>query len=185
MASGILSAVRGERMAKVLIVVDMQNDFITGPLGTKEAEDTVERVLEKLKAFEGDIYFTLDTHASGYLNTQEGKKLPVEHCISGTEGHKICDSLAGSACVERARFIEKETFGSKELAVLLSQRHDVDEIHLVGVCTDICVISNALLLKAFMPERKIVVDASCCAGVTPHRHETALETMRYCQIDVV
>ena len=168
-------------MSKVLIVIDMQNDFITGSLGTKEAEAIVARVAEKCRAAKEageEIIFTQDTHQENYLETQEGRKLPVVHCVENTEGWEICGALLPYAelCVE------KPTFGSVMLPAMCEK---FDEIELVGLCTDICVISNALLLKAFYPEKKISVDAACCAGVTPESHENALRAMQMCQIDVV
>ena len=169
-------------MRKVLIVVDMQNDFVTGSLGTKEAEAIVEKVVEKVKKCREDgveILFTKDTHTEQYLETQEGKNLPVVHCVKGTEGWEIIDGL--KPCVEKV--YDNPTFGSVQLA------HEIaaggyEEIELVGLCTDICVVSNALLLKAALPEAKIMVDGACCAGVTPESHEAALMTMKMCQIEV-
>ena len=168
----------------VLIVVDMQNDFIDGALGSGEAVAIVEPVREKLAAFDGAVYFTRDTHEADYLDTQEGRKLPVPHCIRGTHGWEICDALAPYA--EKACVIDKPTFGSVTLASLLADElgEAMGSITLVGLCTDICVISNAMLLKAAFPEREIAVDAACCAGVTPESHQNALNAMRMCQITV-
>ncbi len=171
---------------KILVVVDMQNDFIDGSLGSKEAQSIVENVQKKIVQYaKKDIYVTRDTHPQDYLNTQEGKNLPVVHCIDGTEGWKIKDSIM--ELLDGATFIDKPTFGSTKLAQILLNRsiREKFEIELVGVCTDICVVSNALLLKAYMPEVKIKVDSSCCAGVTVEKHEAALETMRSCQIEVI
>ena len=172
-------------MRKVLIVVDMQNDFIDGSLGTKEAEQIVDAVVEKIGQYEAkDVYATRDTHPENYLETAEGKKLPVIHCIEGTIGweinEKVAEALGGAA------IINKPTFGSVVLAELMQEENDREEleIELIGLCTDICVVSNALLLKAVMPEITISVDASCCAGVTPESHEAALTTMQMCQINV-
>lgn len=169
---------------KLLVVVDMQNDFVSGALGTPEAADIVPYVVGKVVAAvnAGDtILFTQDTHGENYLSTQEGKKLPVSHCVKGTEGWEIIPQLQeyaiGRTCVEKA------TFGSTALAHLAA-KGGYDEIELVGLCTDICVISNALLLKAALPETPISVDASCCAGVTPASHRNALEAMKMCQITV-
>ena len=164
-------------MRKILIVVDMQRDFIDLALGTKEAAAIVDAVKEKIGAYPPDsIFVTMDTHGANYLQTQEGKFLPVEHCIRGT-----APVLAG------AKVFEKPTFGSVQLAEELKALSETEELELelVGLCTDICVISNALLLKAFLPEVRITVDASCCAGVTPQKHLAALETMRSCQVAVV
>ncbi len=172
-------------MRKILVVIDMQNDFIDGSLGTKEAEAIVDSVVHKIEQYETkDIYATRDTHPENYLETSEGKHLPVIHCIEGTPGwelnEKIADALGGAVIVN------KPTFGSIVLADLLQEENDKEElaIELVGLCTDICVVSNALLLKAAMPENQISVDASCCAGVTPESHEAALLTMQMCQIEI-
>ena len=172
-------------MRNILIVVDMQNDFIDGSLGTKEAQGIVTSVAEKIRNFEGDIYGTLDTHEEDYLSTQEGKNLPVPHCIRGTEGWQIRKELDA---LRKTEPIDKETFGSTDLAADLLALHEDEEIGsitLVGLCTDICVISNALLAKAALPEVPITVDASCCAGVTPESHRNALEAMKMCQIEIV
>ena len=165
---------------KAIIVVDMQNDFIDGSLGTKEAQDMLPRLTDKLSHADGktDILFTMDTHESNYLSTQEGKKLPVEHCIKPSKGWEIAAALKPFA--EKAKaVVEKPTFGSTKLPEFVA-----DEIEIAGLCTDICVISNALLLKAFYPEKKISVDASCCAGVTPESHRNALNAMKMCQIEI-
>lgn len=167
-------------MSRTLIVVDMQNDFIDGSLGTKEAQSIVPNVANKIKEYKdrGDnIIFTRDTHETNYLNTPEGKKLPVEHCIDGTHGWQITDELD----VENCRCVNKPTFGWTHWNVM----NLGDEIELVGLCTDICVVSNALILKATFPYADITVDASCCAGVTPETHKAALETMKMCQINVI
>lgn len=169
-------------MQDILIVVDMQNDFITGALGTKEAVEIVPRVEEKIKTFNGRVIFTRDTHFENYMNTQEGRKLPVLHCVKGTDGWQICSQLA-PLCNEPP--VDKPTFGSSALGEMLcaaNQRDGINSITLVGLCTDICVISNALLIKAFLPEVELRVDASCCAGVTPESHTNALSAMRSCQI---
>lgn len=172
-------------MQNILIVVDMQNDFIDGALGTKEALEIVPRVVEKVKAFPGKILFTRDTHEENYLNTQEGQKLPVPHCIRGTSGWEICPELEA---LRKENAVDKPTFGSVELGEKLREMQEEEPIGcitLVGLCTDICVISNAMLVKAFLPEIRICVDASCCAGVTPESHETALRAMKMCHIDVI
>lgn len=171
-------------MQDILIVVDMQNDFIDGALGTKEAVAIVPKVKQKIRDFRGRILFTRDTHGEDYMDTQEGHKLPVPHCIKGTDGWQISAELE-DLCREAP--IDKVTFGSSELGALLQeaeQKEHVESITLIGLCTDICVISNALLAKAFLPEAQIVVDASCCAGVTPASHKNALEAMKVCQIQV-
>lgn len=167
-----------------LIVVDMQNDFIDGALGTKEAQAIVPAVREKINSFEGTVIFTKDTHGEDYLKTREGKFLPVEHCIKGTPGHDISAELdTGNNTV-----IEKPTFGSTVLAEMLKsadEKEKIGKITLIGLCTDICVISNAMLIKAYLPETDIEIDSSCCAGVTPESHMRALDSMRSCQITVV
>ncbi len=169
-------------MKKILVVVDMQKDFVDGALGTKEAVKIVPDVADKIKNFDGEVVFTLDTHKSEYLATAEGKKLPVEHCIKGTPGWELDSDIKklSASC----KVFEKPTFGSTDLAQYISDE-GYDEIELVGLCTDICVISNALLIKAYLPEAKIIVDSSCCAGVTPESHENALSAMKMCQIDIV
>ena len=170
-------------MKKLLLVIDMQNDFINGSLGTPEAVSVVEKVKKKIRSYPPEaVIATMDTHGPDYLSTQEGKNLPVEHCIRGTEGWQLRPDIA--ALLEKAVIVEKPTFGSVDLAKRLSSMEDLAEVELVGLCTDICVVSNALLLKAAMPELKIAVDAACCAGVTPEKHKAALETMRSCQIEV-
>lgn len=176
-------------MSKLLLVIDMQNDFIDGALGTPEAVNVVDRVNEKIKDWDATgspVIFTMDTHDENYLNTQEGKLLPVPHCIKGTHGWKISDRLYRP---ENALILEKSTFGCAELGSVLSRYSSagdpVEAIQLVGLCTDICVISNALLAKAFLPEAKITVDSKCCAGVTPESHETALMAMQSCQITII
>ena len=175
----------GTHMRKILIVIDMQNDFIDGSLGTPEALDIIEPVKNKIRAWKKeDIFATMDTHEENYLETQEGKYLPVRHCIRGTHGWQIREDIA--ELLDGAAIIEKPTFGSMKLAETLQELSAKEEIELelIGLCTDICVVSNALLLKAAMPEVKISVDASCCAGVLPEKHQAALETMASCQIDM-
>ena len=171
-------------MKNYLIVVDMQNDFIDGSLGTKEAEAIVERVADKIRSFDGDVIFTRDTHEEDYLETQEGKNLPIVHCVRGSTGWQIREGLTA---IRSCTVIDKPTFGSTELGILLARR-DLEEmigsVTLVGLCTDICVISNALLIKAFLPETPILVDAACCAGVTPESHRRALGAMKTCQIKI-
>ena len=170
---------------KLLIVVDMQNDFIDGALGTKEAVGIVNKVKEKIESYRncGDmVIFTRDTHGNSYLDTQEGKNLPVEHCIYDTHGWEITDELDTNS----SEVINKESFGSIYLAEYIKHKYPtVSEIELVGLCTDICVISNAMILKTKFPEILITVDASCCAGVTPESHRNALAAMKMCQINVI
>ena len=167
---------------KYLIVVDMQKDFIDGALGTKEAQAIVPNVRKKIEEFDGEVIFTRDTHHKDYLSTQEGRNLPVEHCIEGTAGWEIDKSLQPFC---KGLVVNKPTFGSMALAEEIWERGEAQEITLVGLCTDICVISNAMLLKAAMPEVPIIVDRACCAGVTPQSHENALEAMKMCQITIV
>lgn len=176
-------------MNRVLIVVDMQNDFIDGALGTPEAQAIVENVAKKVGLYQlaGDtVVYTVDTHGENYLETQEGRNLPVKHCIQGTQGWQIACAVKG---LNQTHVYEKGAFGSKELAESLlsihKNVHSIEEIELVGLCTDICVISNALLLKSFLPEVRMTVDASCCAGVTPESHQNALAAMKMCQINIV
>lgn len=172
-------------MQNVLVVVDMQNDFIDGALGTKEAVAIVPKVIEKISSFKGKIFFTRDTHPENYMETQEGSKLPVPHCIKGTEGWELQKEI-GEFSKESP--VDKPTFGSKELAEQIQKLNEVEEIEtitMIGLCTDICVISNAMIVKAYLPEVEIIVDASCCAGVTPESHMRALEAMKVCQITVV
>ena len=173
-------------MKKILIVVDMQKDFVDGALGTKEAIAIVDNVVNKIESFEGDIIVTYDTHSENYMETQEGKKLPVPHCIKGTDGWKLDKKV--QAAVDKKGFyaIEKPTFGSTELVEYIKNNYDINdvEIELIGLCTDICVVSNALLLKANFTETSISVDASCCAGVTVDSHNAALTTMKMCQINI-
>lgn len=188
-------------MKRVLVIVDMQNDFISGSLGTEEAEAIVPVMQDRIKEYQDGetiVVFTKDTHFSNYLDTQEGKMLPVPHCIKGTEGWSIDKRI--SSIVDNGNFlkyasgtvinsrINKETFGSVFLSSLIemwSEDKELEEVVLMGVCTDICVVSNALLIKAYCPEVLVTVDASCCAGVTPERHKAALETMKSCQINVI
>ena len=172
-------------MRKILIVVDMQNDFIDGALGTPEAVAIVDNVKRKIEGFDGEVLFTRDTHFENYLDTQEGKNLPVMHCIKGTQGWQIRSELDA---LRKTDAIDKLTFGSSTLFELLEDenaRERIDEITLVGLCTDICVISNAIGIKAFLPEVKVVVDSSCCAGVTVESHNNALDAMKMCQIEII
>ena len=168
-------------MKNCLIVIDMQNDFITGSLGSKEAEAIVPRVKERIeKAFKDseDIYFTKDTHFENYMNTKEGEFLPVKHCIEGTFGHDICDELKPYEKIAKEIFI-KNTFGYKDFPKFLA---DYDKITIIGLCTDICVVSNAILIKAFYPEKDIIVEKNLCAGTSVENHDAALKVMNSCHI---
>ena len=203
----------------ILVVIDMQNDFITDALGTPEAPNIVDSVCGLIRSFDGQVVYTRDTHFEDYLNTQEGKKLPVEHCIKGTDGWQICKKV--SECIgEEDLIVDKVTFGAEQLPNLLRKRmkreytaDDMamsaervksensegsaennenavadmipEEIHLAGLCTDICVISNAMICKAAFPETLIYIHEACCAGVTPESHRTALDAMRACQMEIV
>lgn len=174
-------------MNKLLVVVDMQNDFIDGSLGTSEAVSIIPNVVEKIKNWDGSIITTLDTHKANYLETREGKNLPVEHCIEDTQGRKINPEVFKALCSNHdanTSFLTKRTFGSTALPEII-RGEDIEYIELIGLCTDVCVISNALLLKANYPETHIAVDASCCAGITPESHRAALLTMKMCQIDII
>ena len=172
-------------MRKILLVIDMQNDFIDGALGTPEAAAVVDRVAAEIGKYPAeDVFATRDTHAENYLDTQEGRNLPVAHCVKGTSGWELNPKIA--AALGDAVIIDKPAFGSKELAERMARlaREDELDITLVGLCTDICVVSNALLIKAFLPETPVRVISACCAGVTPESHQAALSTMRMCQIQV-
>lgn len=171
-------------MQDILIVVDMQNDFIDGALGTAEAVAIVPKVAEKVKGFKGTVIFTRDTHGESYMQTQEGCNLPVPHCIKGSHGWEVCPALEP---LRTGLTIDKPTFGSAELGRLileLNAKEPVGSITLVGLCTDICVISNAMIAKAFLPEVPVTVDAACCAGVTPESHRNALNAMKMCQVRI-
>ena len=173
-------------MRRILIVVDMQVDFTFGALKNEEAIAIIPKIKNKVEWFGGEVIFTLDTHDDDYMQTQEGKNLPVPHCIKGTAGHRLVSSLEPYA--ENAKIYEKETFGSVKLSQDLIEEHKklpIDEITLCGVCTDICVISNAMLIKAALPDVKIRVDSKCCAGATPESHNVALNAMKACQIEVI
>lgn len=166
---------------KFLIVVDMQVDFISGSLGSQMAQDIVPQVVDKVRSFDGVVIFTRDTHQADYLSTQEGTNLPVAHCIQGTSGWEICPELQPYV----TNVINKETFGSLELPkVIAGFGQPIDEIQLCGLCTDICVISNAMIVKAAFPEVKVSVEAQCCAGVTVKSHNNALDAMKAVQIEI-
>jgi nicotinamidase-related amidase len=175
-------------MKKILIAVDLQNDFIDGALGTKEAETIVPAAAARIREYrkEGaEIIATLDTHGEDYMQTREGKYLPVPHCIKGTDGWQIRPELD---VLRKTEPLDKVTFGSSELGPILktmNEEEPIGTITLIGLCTDICVISNAMIAKAFLPEVPVIVDAKCCAGVTPETHENALAAMRCCQIQIV
>jgi nicotinamidase-related amidase len=174
-------------MKHVLIVVDIQKDFVDGALGTAEAVAMVPNAVKKICEFEGDIFVTYDTHFEDYMNTAEGKKLPVPHCIKGTDGWELDKNIAKALEGKDFTSVEKLAFGSVDLPALVSEavgEEDFD-ITLIGLCTDICVVSNALILKASFPEREIYVDSSACAGVTVDSHNAALTTMKMCQINVI
>ncbi len=175
-------------MRDYLVVVDMQKDFIDGALGTAEAVKIVPAVQKKIREFDGQVVFTMDTHPADYLDTQEGRNLPVEHCIRGTDGWKLEPGIAALQEKLDAPVFEKPTFGSRALGEYLLEKdreEGIGTIEVIGLCTDICVVSNALLIKAFLPEIPVITDSSCCAGVTPGKHRAALETMASCQIQVI
>lgn len=174
-------------MKKVLIVVDMQKDFVDGALGSAEAVAIVDNVVKKIESFDGDVIVTYDTHPENYMETQEGKNLPVPHCIKGTDGWKLDDKVQAVLDKRAYKAIEKPTFGSTELPEYIKANYNPEgiEIELIGLCTDICVVSNALLMKANFLETKVSVDATCCAGVTPDSHNAALLTMKMCQVNVI
>ena len=179
-----------QAMRKILVVIDMQNDFITGSLGSVEAQKILPSVVKYAETFSGsgEILFTKDTHQPNYLNSREGKKLPVIHCVENTSGWELAAPLDAFQKKHGFPVFCKKTFGSTELAQYLfneNKKESIDEIQLVGVCTDICVISNALTLRSFLPETPICVVASCCAGVTPQSHQIALDAMAGCQIDIL
>lgn len=170
----------------ILVVVDMQNDFIDGALGTKEAEAIVAGVVEKIKNFDGLVLATRDTHPENYMSTQEGKNLPVEHCIEGSDGWQIRPEIA--ALIDEKNIFNKPTFGSIDLAkkiVEINENETVNSVTFIGLCTGICVLSNAITLKAHLPELPIMVDSKCCACVTPESHQTALDAMKLCQVAIL
>lgn len=168
----------------VLIAVDLQKDFIDGALGTAEAVAMLPAAQKRIAEFEGKVIFTRDTHAEDYMTTREGGMLPVPHCIKGTDGWQIADCLQPYITAE-TEIIDKPTFGSAELGLrlaMLHQQEPIEHITLIGLCTDICVISNAMLIRAFLPEVPISIDAACCAGVSPETHNNALAAMSVCQM---
>ncbi len=174
-------------MKKFLIVVDMQKDFVDGALGTQEAVAIIPAAVKKITQFDGEIFATYDTHFDDYMDTAEGKKLPVPHCIKGTEGWLLNKDIAAALKGKKYTPVEKYTFGSVKLPDLIKKAAGTEDIciELIGLCTDICVISNALILKANFPEADIAVDPACCAGVTPGKHDAAIGTMKSCQIDIL
>ncbi len=174
-------------MKHFLIVVDIQNDFVDGALGSDEAVGIIDAAAQKIKNFDGEIFVTYDTHFEDYMNTTEGKKLPVEHCIKGSDGWQLNGEIQKALQNKKYTSVEKLTFGSVELPELIKKSAgDSDfDITLIGLCTDICVVSNALILKANFYDKNIIVDKSCCAGVTVESHNAALTTMQMCQIEVV
>ena len=171
-------------MKNILVVVDMQKDFIDGALGTKEAQAIVAPVVNAIQSFDGEVVYTRDTHFDNYLETQEGKNLPVVHCIKGSAGWQL-DPRIAALCTDKSRIFDKPTFDSIDLAAYLKENQDLEHITLLGLCTDICVISNALLIKANLPEVSLSVLEKCCAGVTPESHKNALEAMKMCQIEIL
>lgn len=179
-------------MSELLVVIDMQNDFITGALGTEEAKAVVPKVCEKIEGWKDDIILTRDTHHDNYMDTAEGKMLPVPHCLEGTDGWQInedvnqsYEKMVGMCSGHFFSIVDKPTFGSMDLPKVIELKgKKYDRIVLCGVCTDICVISNAMICRAAYPEAVIEVDASCCAGVCPQSHKTALEAMAPCNIKI-
>ena len=173
-------------MKKFLVVVDMQKDFVDGALGSREAVAIVPAVVKKIESFDGEIFVTYDTHFENYMQTSEGTHLPVPHCIKGTDGWQLNNDVENALSGKKFTKVEKNTFGSVDLPKLIEQAADGEDfaVELIGLCTDICVVSNALLIKATFPEAPIAVDAGCCAGVTPQAHEAALATMASCQITI-
>lgn len=169
-------------MKKLLVIVDMQNDFVTGALANPDAKKIIKKIKKYAESFDGDIIFTRDTHTKNYMETQEGKNLPVPHCIRGTEGWQIVDELKD---IPAKYYFNKRTFGSTDLAKVIRREYSDAEIYFCGTCTGICVISNAMLAKASAPEAKINVLGKLCTCVTPESHQTALEAMKMCQINII
>jgi Amidases related to nicotinamidase len=174
-------------MKRFLVAVDLQKDFVDGALGSPEAVAMIPAAAKKIRGFDGEIFVTLDTHFENYMETAEGKKLPVPHCIKGTPGWELDRKIKKALEKKSYVAVEKNTFGSVRLPALIAEAAAGEEfsVVIIGLCTDICVVSNALLIKANFPEAEISVDPACCAGVTPEKHEAALETMRSCQIDIL
>lgn len=175
-------------MSKYLVVIDMQNDFIDGSLGTEQAQAILPAVIDRVRGFKGPVMFTRDTHDEDYLETQEGKHLPVPHCIKDTDGWQLQKDLNAYAVEHHCLIFDKPSFGAVGLAGCvngINRMTPIDEIEMIGVCTDICVISNALLLKSVLPETVMTVDASLCAGSTPEGHRKALDVMKTCHVNVI
>ncbi len=174
-------------MKSFLIVVDMQKDFVDGALGSAEAQAIVPAVVEKIRSFAGEIIVTYDTHEEDYMDTREGRFLPVSHCIRDTEGWQLNAAVAEALADRAYTVVEKPTFGAVTLPEVVGQLagDEAFAVELIGLCTDICVVSNAMLLKAAFPEVDMTVDAACCAGVSPESHQAALTTMACCQITVI
>jgi len=166
---------------RLLVVIDMQEDFVRGSLGTEEAQAIIPAMQEKIRRHDGPLAYTLDTHDEAYLSTSEGAHLPVVHCVKGEAGHRLIGELAD--LLRGAECFEKPTFGSVALAERIRDDETIDEVELAGVCTDICVVSNALMIKAMRPELPVFVDPTCCAGSSVPRHLASLETMKSCQIE--
>ena len=175
------------KVKEFLVVVDIQNDFVDGALGTAEAQAIIAPAVSKINNFDGHIFVTYDTHYADYLSTSEGRKLPVEHCIKDTNGWQLNPQIKTALSGKEYTEVIKNTFGSKDLPAIIAKVADGEDfsVELIGLCTDICVVSNALYLKANFPECEITVDSACCAGVTPATHSAALDTMRCCQINVI
>lgn len=174
-------------MKKFLVVVDIQKDFVDGALGTAEAVDIIDKAVDIINAFDGEIFVTYDTHYENYMETAEGKKLPVPHCIKDTDGWQLNEKIAAALENKSYTAVEKLTFGSTDLPELIKEKAGESdfEITLIGLCTDICVVSNALILKANFPEKQIKVYEKACAGVTPESHTAAITTMQMCQIEII
>ncbi len=174
-------------MKHFLVVVDIQNDFVTGSLGTNKAQAIIDNCVDKIKNFDGEVIVTYDTHGNDYLNTAEGRKLPVEHCIKDTDGWKLNEKIENALNGRKYIAVEKPTFGCLELPKIIENlaQNEPFDITLIGLCTDICVVSNALILKAAFYESEVYVDSVCCAGVSVATHNAALDTMRCCQINVI
>ena len=166
-------------MSRVLVVVDVQNDFVSGSLGTPEAVAALPAIVERIRGFDGRVVYTMDTHGPDYLDTREGRLLPVEHCIEGSRGWENPPGVAEALESKEAEMYKKSAFASSEIAEALA---DAESVELIGLCTDVCVISNALMLRSLLPEADIRVDGACCAGTTPEMHRAALDVMRSCQV---
>lgn len=169
---------------KILVVVDIQNDFVDGRLGTKEAMKIIPYVKEKIENFDGEVVYTMDTHDENYLHTQEGRNLPLKHCIKGTDGWKIKEGVYKENC----KIFEKPSFGSVDLVEYIKsidEKEKIESIEFIGICTDICVVTNVMMIKGHFPEIELIVDSKACSGVSPQSHNSALETMKICQVKIV